>query len=410
MRKMSKIVIFGAGNIGRSLVGQLFSQAGYEVVFIDVLKWLVDALNQKKKYRIEKRDVNPKTIWVDNVRAVHAADVEKASLEVATADIAATAVGPNNLESVYPIIAKGLIERLRLGRGPLDIIICENIRNSSQIFKAGLSKCLPKDYPLESMVGLVETSIGKMVPIMTEEQKRRDPLLLFAEAYNKIIVDKKAFKMGVPEIEGIEPKDNMTAYVDRKLFVHNMGHAATTYLGYITDPEIRYIWQAIENEHVRSVVQRAMWESGESLIREYPEEFDKQNMREYIDDLIRRFDNRFLGDTIYKVGRDLPRKLSRNDRLIGALLLDQKNSVPAYYTTIATAAAMFFRARDERGSLYFKDKIFAEEMYPRGIDYILEHICSLDPRKDKALFQRIKETYHLIAADPKNWTGILDIS
>jgi len=404
---MSKIVIFGAGNIGRSLVGQLFSQAGYEVVFIDVLKWLVDALNKERKYRIEIRDVNPKVIWVNNVRAVHAADVEKASLEVATADIAATAVGPNNLESIYPIIAKGLIERLRLGKGPLDIIICENIRNSSQIFRNGLLRHLPKDYPLESMVGLVETSIGKMVPIMTEEQKRRDPLLIFAEAYNKIIADKKAFKLGAPKIEGIEPKDNMAAYVDRKLFVHNMGHAATAYLGYITDPEMKYIWQAIENEHIRCAVKSAMWESGESLIREYPGEFNKRNMGEYIDDLIRRFDNRFLGDTIYRVGRDLPRKLSRNDRLIGALLLDQKNSVPAPCTTIATAAAMFFRAKDEKGGLYFKDKIFAEEIYPHGIDYILEQICGLDPRKDQSLFQRIKETYRMIDADPKNWVDVI---
>jgi len=400
---MSKIVIFGAGKIGRSVVGQLFSQAGYEVVFIDVLKWLVDALNKKRKYRIEIRDVNPKVLWVDNVRAVHASDVEKASVELATADIAATAVGPNNLESVYPIIAKGLIERLRLGKGPLDIIICENLRNASQIFRNGLLKHLPKDYPFKLMVGLIETSIGKMVPIMTEEQKRRDPLLIFAEAYNEIIVDKKAFKLEVPKIEGIEPKDNMKAYVDRKLLVHNMGHAATAYLGYITDPEMKYIWQAIENEHIRSAVQRAMWESGESLIREYPGEFSKQNMKEYIEDLIKRFDNRFLGDTIYRVGRDLPRKLSRNDRLIGALLLDQKNSVPAPCTTIATAAAMFFRAKDEKGSLYFKDKIFVEEIYPRGIDHILEHVCGLDPKRDKSLFQRIKEAYHLIEANPENW-------
>ena len=400
---MNKIVIFGAGNIGRSLVGLLFSQAGYEVVFIDVLKRLVNLLNEERKYRVEIRDVNPRTIIVDNVRAVHAADVEKALLEIATADIIATAVGPNNLKGVYPLIAKGLVERLKLGKGPIDIIICENIRNASQIFTEGLFKYLPKDYPLESTVGLVETSIGKMVPIMTEEQKSRDSLLVYAEAYSKIIVDGKAFKLGVPKVKGIEPKDNITAYVDRKFFVHNLGHATTAYLGFITNPGMKYIWQAIENDHIRSAVKHTMWESGESLIREYPGEFSKQDMKEYIDDLIRRFDNRFLGDTLYRVGRDLPRKLSRNERLIGALLLDQKNSVPAPYTTIATAAAMFFRATDEKGNLYSKDKMFAEKIYPLGIDYILKKICGLDPREDRFLFQRIKETYRLLDADPTSW-------
>jgi len=404
---MSKIVIFGAGNIGRSLIGQLFSQAGYEIVFIDVVKWLVDALNKERRYRIEIRDVNPETIIVDNVRAVHAADLEKVALEVATADIVATAVGSNNLKGVYPLIAKGLVERLKLGKGPIDIMICENLRNASQIFRKGLSEHLPEDYPLDSTVGLIETSMGKMVPITPEKQKKEDPLLLYAEAYNEIIVDKKAFKREIPKIKDLEPKDNMTAYVDRKLFVHNLGHAATAYLGYITDSEMKYIWQAIENDHIRNAVEHAMWESGESLIKEYPEEFNKQSMKEYIDDLIRRFDNRFLGDTLYRVGRDLPRKLSRNDRLIGALILDQKNSVPAPCTTVATAAAMFFRATDEKGDLYFKDKIFVNEIYPLGIEYILEHICGLNPRKDRFLFQKIKKAYHLMDADPKRWVEII---
>ena len=31
-----KIVIFGAGKIGRSFIGQLFGCGGYKVVFIDV--------------------------------------------------------------------------------------------------------------------------------------------------------------------------------------------------------------------------------------------------------------------------------------------------------------------------------------------------------------------------------------
>ena len=33
-----KMVQFGAGNIGRSFIGQLFSRSGYEVVFVDIKK------------------------------------------------------------------------------------------------------------------------------------------------------------------------------------------------------------------------------------------------------------------------------------------------------------------------------------------------------------------------------------
>ena len=115
---MKKIVIFGAGNIGRSLVGYLFSRAGYEVVFIDIDDRLVKALNEKRKYRIEIRGDNPETIWVENVSAIHGRDVEKIAEEIASADILATAVGANNLKHIYGNIAKGLIKRLKMEKDP----------------------------------------------------------------------------------------------------------------------------------------------------------------------------------------------------------------------------------------------------------------------------------------------------
>jgi len=351
---------------------------------------------------VKIKDIHPETIWVQNVRAVHGKDMEKVAEEIATADVMATAVGPNNLPYLYGSIAKGLLKRIEQGGGPIDIIICENVRDASQIFREGLSKHLPADYPLDSLAGLVETSIGKMVPIMTEEDRRRNHLVVYAEAYNILIADKKGFKRGVPKVNGLEAKENMAAYVDRKLFIHNLGHAITAYLGYVTDPTMKYVWEAVSIRNIRGTVKEAMWESGRALIAEYPKEFNKKNMREHINDLIRRFGNKALGDTIYRVGRDIPRKLSRNDRLIGALLLDAKHGISAPCTTLGTAAAILFRGRDEKGELYEKDRIFAEEA-SRGIDYILKEICDLDPVGEKVLIDNIKEAYDFINTDPKNW-------
>jgi len=405
---MKKILIFGAGNIGRSFIGQIFSRSGYEVVFVDIDDVIVEELNKRRRYRVEVKDIHPKTIWVENVRAVHGRESEKIAEEIATSNIIATAVGANNLPHIYENIAKGLLKRLKQGGGPIDIIICENLRGSSKIFRKGLAQYLPADYPLDSMVGLVETSIGKMVPMIPEEVRQRDPLLVYAEDYNILIVDKNAFKAGIPRVEGLEARENIAAYVDRKLFVHNLGHAITAYLGYVTDPEMTYIWEAIGNKDIRRAVERAMWESGRALISEYPCEFNEQNMNDYINDLIRRFGNKALGDTIYRVGRDIPRKLSRNDRLIGALLLDAKHKVPAPCTTLGAAAATLFRKGDERGRLYERDRIFAEKIYPKGIDYILKEICGLDAEKEKKLIVEIKKAFEFLVRNPKRWVDNLN--
>jgi len=400
---MKKIVIFGAGSIGRSFIGQLFSRSSYEVVFVDVDDRIVNALNERRSYRIEVKDARPETIWVENVRAIHGKDVDKVANEIATADIMATAVGPGNLQYIYGNIARGLLTRLELNRAPIDIIICENIRDASKIFREGLSRHLPESYAIDSMIGLVETSIGKMVPIITEEQRREDPLLVFAEAHNILIADKRGFKREVPNIEGLEAKENMDAYVDQKLFIHNMGHAVTAYLGYLSNSEMKYVWEAISDDCIRKAVDGAMWESGRALIAEYPEEFNEENTKMHIDDLIRRFGNKALGDTIYRVGRDISRKLSRNDRMIGALLLEQKHDIPAPCTTIGTAAAMLFRGRDEGGSLYDNDRVFVEQVCPHGIEYILKEVCGLDPQQDRTITDNIKKAYEFVIKDPHNW-------
>jgi mannitol-1-phosphate 5-dehydrogenase len=237
---------------------------------------------------------------------------------------------------------------------------------------------LPADFPLDDMVGLVETSIGKMVPIMTEAQRREDPLWVFAEAYNSLILDARAFKSPIPQVPGLAPKQCIAAYVDRKLFIHNLGHAAVAYFGYQHDPYFTYIWQAVEVPEVRARAEAAMWESARALINAYPDEFTEVNQREHITDLLRRFGNRALGDTIYRVGRDLLRKLSREDRVTGALLFDAAHGESYTATAQVAAAALEFRGTDERHRLYAADEKFVNDYYPQGLDAVFSTLCGLD--------------------------------
>ena len=372
-----RLVVFGAGSIGRSFVGQLFARVGYEVTFIDVNPTLVEALNRERRYRIEIRDQQSQTIGIEGVSAIDGRNIAEVARAVAEADVLATAVGQGALPHIYPALAAGLALRKEQGRGPVDIIICENLRNAAEAFEHGLREHLPADFPLGQYAGLVETSIGKMAPMMPESALREDPLVLYAEAYNTLILDATAFKNPIPDVPGLDPKQNMAAYVDRKSFIHNLGHAACAYLEFAVNPSARYIWQAVENPAVRTAAKMAMWESGKSLIRRYPDEFSDANQEEHIEDLLARFGNRALGDTIYRVGRDLPRKLSREDRLVGALLMDSAEGVPAPATTLALASAFFFEAADERDELFSADCEFLQMLAANGFRTMAIHACGL---------------------------------
>jgi mannitol-1-phosphate 5-dehydrogenase len=395
-----KFIQYGAGNIGRSLIAQLFSRAGYEVVFIDVDDNIISALNQEKRYLIQVKDEKPEDIWVENVRGVNGKDKEAVIKEIATADIMATAVGANALKYIYEIVAEGIKQR----KNPLNIIICENLRHMSQIFKDNLIKYLPEEFPIDERIGFVETTIGKMVPIMPEEVKKRDPLLVWAEAYNTLYVARDGFIGDIPNIDGIVARANFDAYVDQKLFIHNLGHAITAYIGFLIEPENIYIWNAITNDIVRGIVEASMWESAHALISEYPTEFDEPSQQKYIDDLINRFGNAHLGDTVFRVGRDIRRKLGYDERLIGSARMDMKNKITPRFTALGIASAFMFNAVDEKGKMFDDDAKFIEELKQNGLDYMLKNACGLDTNinDQKELIILIKHAYGLIEAWDSN--------
>lgn len=387
---MKTLVQFGAGNIGRSFVGQLFSRAGYEVVFVDVDEALVRELNARREYAVEIRDDVPAEILVRNVRAVDARDGERVAVEVAAASILATAVGKNALPAIIPSIAAGLELRAdRPGAPPLDLIIAENILDGAAFLREALVRVLPAGFPLEVKLGLVETSIGKMVPIIPLKERVRDPLRVYAEAYNTLILDRRGFRGPLPDVPGLDPKDNMKAYVARKSFIHNLGHALSAYLAFIEGRTYVYTWEAMRDAALRGRVRAAMMESGLALLKAFPGEFTPESQEAHIEDLLKRFGNASLGDTLFRVGRDIARKLGPDDRLIGAMRCDLENGVEPLVTAEGVAAACFYRGIDEDGRSFEPDERFRAEILPRGPDHILEHVCGLS--EESPIDRRIRE-------------------
>ena len=393
-----KLVQFGAGNIGRSFIGQVFARGGWEVVFVDIDENIVEGMNREGKYRVvvKKNEEPDEILTVSNVRAVNGKNAEAVAEEIADCGIVATSVGKGALPHIFPVIAKG-IEKRRATRpeSPLDIIIAENIRNGAEYFSKELSQQLPKDFPLNEYIGLVETSIGKMVPIMKKEDLEQDPLWVFAESYNNLILDKGGFKNPFPPMDAIKPVQNITAYVDRKLFIHNMGHAATAYFGYQHNPDFIYIWEALEVPEMYNRVKKAMEESKEALHREYPEDLSLKDLDRHIEDLLYRFQNRALGDTIFRVGRDLYRKLGKSDRIVGSMLLAKKHELSCETIAQAYVAGCSFRAKDEKGELFPGDKEFSEKEWPKGIEGILKDVSNLsekDPLEEKVIEEVKKQT------------------
>ncbi len=370
---MLKAVQFGAGNIGRGFTAQLFHESGYEVVFVDVVEETIKLINNRGSYPIHIVGDETFTVHIDKIRAVDGRNVDAVAREIMDSSIVCTAVGVNALRHVAPAIAGGI--RLRAEAHvaePLNVIICENLLDASRILRGYILDHLPPEHTeyFDTHVGLVESVVSRMVPVMTKDQRRIDPLSVYVEAYKRLPVARRGFVGPPPEIVGFEPRDNFDAYVERKLFTHNLGHAACAYLGYRRGHE--YIYQAVADTQVFEVVLGALGETGQALIAKHG--FSPEQHQDHIDDLLHRFSNKGLGDTVARVGRDPLRKLGPHDRLIGSVKLAMEYGIDPVNTCRATAAALAYDNPEDEAAVKLHSMLRGQ-----GIEAVLESVCGLEP-------------------------------
>ncbi len=358
---MKQAVMYGGGNIGRGFIGALMSRSGYEVTFVDVAVPVVEELQSRRCYplRIVSSEGNT-DLTINNVTAVNGNDTPAVAQAIARCDIMATAVGARILKFIVPNIVAGLRQRWAEGGKPLNIIICENLNDANKIIEGMIKEQLTdaEKAKFDETVGLVEASIGRMVPVQTEEMKDGEPLRVCVESYGFLPVDKAAFKGEIPEIEGMVPFEPFDFFIKRKLFIHNMGHATTAYLGGLLGDE--FVWQSIGNPTIRLIAQNAMTESAMALSRHY--NVPLEGILLHITDLLGRFANVALGDTCARVGGDPARKLSPADRMIGSSLLALQEGITPAYIAVGAAAGIK-RYLDEAGeaqSLAAAEKVLAE--------------------------------------------------
>ncbi len=376
--------MYGGGNIGRGFIGALMSGAGYQVTFIDVAEPVVRELQERRCYPLRfVSNEGHEDLLVRNVTAVGGNDTEAASDVIARCAIMATAVGARILKFIIPNIVAGLRKRWARGGGPLNIIICENLNDANKIVEAMIKEQLsPEEQTLfDAQVGLVEASIGRMVPVQTDEMKDGEPLRVCVEKYGFLPVDKAAFKGEIPDIPGMVPFEPFDFFIKRKLFIHNMGHATTAYLGGLKGVE--FIFEAIDDPEIRTVAQNAMLESALALSRRYGVSLDAIQL--HITDLLGRFTNAALKDTCARVGADPARKLSPADRLIGSATLALEEGItPAWIAVGAAAGLKRFLDEAEKPQT-------AEEAAK-----VLEEVSQLNP--DNPLAELILGYYRMIAA------------
>ncbi|WP_282172400.1 mannitol-1-phosphate 5-dehydrogenase [Cytobacillus firmus] len=366
---MKQAVHFGAGNIGRGFIGALFSQSGYHVTFVDIAEGIINQLNEEKQYKVILAADEPESMTIENVSGLNNLTQEAEVIEaIKQADFLTTAIGPNILPRIAPLMAKGLAARAEAGiTEKLYVIACENQISATDLLKGYILENLESGINLKN-VSFLNSAVDRIVPI----QNNQGSLDVLVEPYHEWVVETTE---DLPHIEGMKIVLELAPFIERKLFTVNTGHAVIAYFGYLAGKET--IDETLADGDIYKQVQATLGETGAYLIDRYglnPEEHQK-----YIDKIIGRFENARLNDGVTRVGRSPIRKLGPEDRLVRPALQAQKAGLSFTNLAKAIAAALLFDNREDDEAVKLQDMI-----QESGVEYVLKEVCGLEESSELA--------------------------
>lgn len=329
-----KAVHFGAGNIGRGFVGLLLHEGGYELVFSDVSASLVAAINDASSYTVHEVGDGGVDKTVTGFRAIDSSvDAESLVDEIATADVVTTAVGPTILKFVAPHIVAGLALR-DPSLAPLQIMACENAIGATDRLREHIVELAGESWDaLAARAVFANTAVDRIVPAQAQ-----GGVDVTVEPFYEWAIERGPFGDTPPHIPGAHFVDDLEPYIERKLFTVNTGHATTAYFG--ARAGIDRISDALADPAISARVEAALEETSALLVQKH--ELDPDVQGEYRATILRRFRNAALPDTVWRVGRQPLRKLSRHERFVGPAAEAIERGLPVDALVAAMAAALDF--------------------------------------------------------------------
>ena len=141
-------------------------------------------------------------------------------------------------------------------------------------------------------------------------------------------------------------------------------------------------------EELEALAEKALAEASKALHLEYG--VPLAELTAFSENLIERFRNKLLGDTVERVGRDTKRKLAKNDRLVGAALLCEKHGIAPTCILAGLAAGLHFAPAGDDSSIEI-----AEDAKKNGVFHALETYCGISA--DTAMAKEIDGCYKKIS-------------
>lgn len=360
------LLIIGAGATGRGQIGQLAWESGWHLVFLDRDRALIEALRAAGRYTVRLFQMNGahRDVTIRDFETVHTSETDAAAAAVACADLVVTSVIATNLSQVAPVLAAGLQRRAAAKAALVNVIAAENMERSSSVLRELVLEALPNWTParLEPVARFPDSMIARVVPIPT------DPLLIPTLEYSEWTVDRTVYSGPPPRIQSLELVSNQSARLQRKLFMHNTGHATCAYWARLRG--CRYVHEGGTDPAILREVDAAVSESGAAVAAEHG--FPRQEILAYQQVLLDAVRCSVFADSLDRVCREPLRKLGPRERFLGPIGLCVRHNLPI--THLCRAVAVVLRTSGRSDPQYAD---MQAQLRRAGPESVLREACGL---------------------------------
>jgi mannitol-1-phosphate 5-dehydrogenase len=230
------------------------------------------------------------------------------------------------------------------------IYTAENNNHAAEELEKAIGENFTKTYYLNTVVG----KMSGVVDLSDCRHNGLEPLCPSAdrghlvEEFNQILIS-DAPGIAERQVKNLFVKSDLYPFEEAKLYGHNAIHFLLGILG--AQYGKSYMSELREIDDLMQKASTAFKaESGQALCRKWSGKdqlFTEAGFDSYAQDLLTRMTNPFLRDAISRITRDLPRKLSWNDRIIGTMrLVLQQGIKPVILAEGAALAATELFGKD----------------------------------------------------------------
>lgn len=246
------------------------------------------------------------------------------------------------------------------------IYTAENNNHAAEELAKAIGAEFPNTFYLNTVVG----KMSGVVPAQDCAAQKLELLCPGADRAHLVEEFNRIYISNCPQIEersvqNLYVKQDLYPFEEAKLYGHNAVHFLLGIMGKQRNHE--FMSELRAEQDLMEIARKAfIEESGAALCKKWgstgDELFTADGFAAYAEDLLVRMTNPFLKDAIARITRDIPRKLSWDDRVIGTMrVVLSQGKTPANFAIGAALAARELAGTED--ATVIREKL--EELWPQ---------------------------------------------